>query len=97
MKIIRPLILEKFAVQHVNSGKSLATWRKAVEEANWKNKQDVLRDFPNAKMLPNKRARFEISHNTFRLISELDYDDGLLAIRFVGTHSEYDKIDATTI
>ena len=57
----------------------------------------MLRDFPNAKMLPNKRARFEISPNIFRLIAELDYDDGLLSIRFVGTLNEYDKIDATTI
>jgi len=89
--------LEVFAKQHANARKSLATWKKAVEEANWKKNQDVLRDFPNAKMLPNKRARFEILHNSYRIIAELDYDDSILAVRFIGTHSEYDKIDAITI
>lgn len=97
MKIIQPMLLEKFARQHANARKSLATWRKAVEDACWKKNQDVLKDFPNAKLLPNKRARFEIVHNTYRLVAELDYDDGLLDIRFIGTHNEYDKIDATTI
>lgn len=91
------MLVENFSRQHANARKSLAAWRKATEEAHWKKNQDVLRDFPNAKMLPNKRARFEILHNTYRLIAELDYEDGILNVRFIGTHSEYDKIDATTI
>lgn len=97
MKIIQPMLLEKFARQHANARRSLAAWRKAVEDAHWKKNQDVLKDFPNAKMLPNKRARFEILHNTYRLVAELYYEDGLLDIRFIGTHSEYDKTDAATI
>ncbi len=97
MLIINPILLNHFAKQHANARRSLAAWRKATEEANWKKSQDVLRDFPNAKMLPNKRARFEILHNTYRLVAELDYEDGILDIRFIGTHNEYDKIDATTI
>jgi mRNA interferase HigB len=97
MKIIQPMLLEKFAMQHANARRSLAAWRKAVEDAHWKKNQDVLKDFPNAKMLPNKRARIEILHNTYRLVAELDYEDGLLDIRFIGTHSEYDKTDAATI
>ncbi|MES2003922.1 MAG: type II toxin-antitoxin system HigB family toxin [Bacteroidota bacterium] len=97
MKIIQPMLLEKFALKHANARKNLAAWRKATEDANWKKNQDVLTDFPNARMLPNKRARFEILHNTYRLIAELDYEDGLVDIKFIGTHSEYDKVDATTI
>jgi len=97
MKIVQPMLLENFAKQHANARKSLATWRKAVEEATWKKNQDVLKDFPNARMLPNKRARFEILHNAYRLIAELDYEDSILDIRFIGTHSEYDKINAVTI
>jgi mRNA interferase HigB len=97
MKIIQPMLLERFALKHANARKSLATWRKATEKATWKKNQDVLIDFPNAKMLANKRARFEILHNTYRLIAELDYEDGLVDIRFIGTHSEYDKIDVATI
>ena len=72
MKIIQPMLLEKFARQHANARRSLAARRKAVEDAHWKKNQDVLKDFPNAKMLPNKRARFEILHNTYRLVAELD-------------------------
>ncbi len=97
MKIIQPMLLENFAKQHANARRSLAAWRRVAEEADWKKNQDILKDFPNAKMLPNKRARFEILHNTYRLVAELDYEDSLLDIRFIGTHSEYDKIDAATI
>jgi mRNA interferase HigB len=97
MLIIYLKRLNDFGTTHANARKSLAAWKLVFEEAEWKNKQDVLRDFPKAKMIENNRARFEIVHNTFRLIAHIHYADKILEIRFIGTHNEYDKIDPAKI
>lgn len=89
--------LNEFAKRHANARKSLATWKSTTEEAVWKTKQDVLRDFPKAKMIANNRARFEIVHNTYRLIAKINYEALVVQIRFIGTHTEYDRIDPETI
>jgi mRNA interferase HigB len=89
--------LSAFAKNHANARKSLAVWKMVVEKTTWKKKQDVLDDFPKAKMIKNNRARFEIVHNTYRLIAHIHYDDQIVEIRFIGTHNEYDKIDPETV
>jgi mRNA interferase HigB len=97
MEIVYLQKLDSFAKKHANARKHLASWKTIVENTSWKKKQDVLKDFPKAKMIANNRARFEIVHNTYRLIAEIDYEDQLVNIRFIGTHSEYDKINPETI
>ncbi|MBC7872576.1 MAG: type II toxin-antitoxin system HigB family toxin [Ferruginibacter sp.] len=89
--------LSAFAKKHADARKSLATWQDVTEKTVWKNKQDVLDDFPNAKMIKNNRARFEIKQNTYRLIVFINYDAGSVVVRFVGTHNEYDNINPETI
>ena len=89
--------LNDFAKTHANARKSIATWKATTEDATWKTKQDVLTDFPKAKMIANNRARFEIVHNTYRLIVKINYEAQIVQIRFIGTHNEYDRIDPTII
>ena len=89
--------LNAFAKNHANARKSIATWVSTTEEAIWKNKQDVLRSFPKAKMISDNRARFEIVHNTYRLIAKVNYEDEIVQVRFIGTHTDYDRIDPVTI
>lgn len=86
-----------FSKKHAAARKSLSTWKATVELAAWKKKQDVLADFPRAKMIADNRARFEIVHNTNRLIGKINYDAQTIQVRFIVTHSEYDRINAETI
>jgi mRNA interferase HigB len=97
MVLVNTKLLDHFARDHASTKKSLATWRKSVEEGDWKKKQDVLMSFPNAKMLKSNRARFEIQHNKYRLIAEIFYEKTIVEVRFAGTHNEYEKIDPLTV
>jgi mRNA interferase HigB len=97
MLIVNLNRLNEFGKKHSDARKSLATWQDVTEKAKWKNKQDIVNDFPKAKMIKNNRARFEIKHNTYRLIVFINYDAQTVVIRFIGTHTEYDRIDPETI
>lgn len=97
MQILLAKRLIDFSKKHADSKNSITTWRSVVHEAKWKQSLDVLKDFPNASIIPGNRARFKIVGNKYRLVVEVRYDDEIVEIRFIGTHSEYDRIDATTI
>lgn len=90
-------MLDEFCLRHADSRKPLLSWIQKVTEASWHSKFHVLNSFPKAKMLGDNRVRFEIVHNTYRLIVRINYEKQLVLVKFIGTHNEYDKIDPFTI
>ena len=63
----------------------------------WRNPEDVKASYPKASILKASRVVFNIEGNDYRLVAALQYRAGAVAIRFFGTHSEYDGIDAETV
>jgi len=72
-------------------------WLDLVTRANWRNPEDVKMSYPKASILKASRVVFNIKGNDYRLVARLHYQAGALAIRFFGTHGEYDQIDAETV
>ncbi len=72
-------------------------WFEIVGRAQWRNPEDVKASYPKVRILKAGRVVFNIKGNDDRLVSALQYRAGVLAIRFFGTHAEYDKIDAETV
>ena len=97
MTIVYMERLDDFGRKHADARKSIVAWIDAVEFAVWESRQDVLDDFPTAKMIANSRARFEILHNKYRLIIQINYEDSWVEVRFIGTHNEYDRINPEII
>jgi mRNA interferase HigB len=72
-------------------------WRAIVERAQWKTPEDVKKAHPKASILKSGRVVFNIKANDYRLIAVVHYVNGVLAIRFFGSHEEYDKVNAETV
>jgi mRNA interferase HigB len=72
-------------------------WLAIAGRAQWRIPEDVKASYPKVSVLQGRRAVFNIKGNDFRLVAALQYRAGVLAIRFFGSHAEYDKIDAETV
>ena len=97
MRIIAKKTLREFWEKHPDCEQQLTIWFRDTKDANWTKPTDIKREYPNASILENNRVVFNIKGNHYRLIVKINYDYGVIWIRFVGTHAEYDKIDATKI
>lgn len=68
-----------------------------AEDATWKNPNEIKRKYPSASILEDNRIVFNIKGNNYRPIIKINYHYQMIWIRFIGTHTQYDKIDATKI
>ena len=72
-------------------------WLDIVGRAQWRAPEDVKASYPKASILKSSRVVFNIKGNDYRLVAALQYRAGVVAIRFFGSHGEYDRIDAETV
>lgn len=97
MRIAKQEILENFVQKHSTALKPLNKWLETVRNANWTSHSDLKQMFPSADYISNGRYVFNIGGNNYRIVAVVVFVNGLMTIRFVGTHAEYDKIDCSTI
>lgn len=97
MKIIDSEKLEYFIRKHADAYKPIQKWIEICETADWKNHSDLKNDFLSADYVGNSRYVFNIKGNNYRIVTVVTFFAGRLIIRFIGTHSDYDKIDVKTI
>ncbi len=96
-RIIAKRTLREYWEKHADSEQYLKTWYQTARTSNWKTPNDVKKTYANASILQDNRIIFNIKGNSYRLIVKFNYQRQWAFIRFIGTHAEYDKIDATTI
>lgn len=75
----------------------LRSWHAVAASATWHAPAEVKAQFGNASILANNRVVFNIAGNKYRLIVAIAYRMQVVYVKFVGTHAEYDKVDATTV
>ncbi|MBN8685241.1 MAG: type II toxin-antitoxin system HigB family toxin [Chitinophagales bacterium] len=97
MVVIAKPILRDFGVIHPDAIQALDFWYSTVKNAKWNSVNDLRKTFNNVDYVGNDRFVFNIKGNHYRLIAMIFFDIRTVYIRFVGTHSEYDEIDASTI
>ena len=97
MGIIAKKILRDFWGIYPDCEQQLKAWYQEISKSEWKNPNQIKSEYPSASFLVDNRVVFNIKGNHYRLIVKINYDYQIIWISFVGTHTEYDKINAKTI
>jgi len=96
MRVIAISTLRAFWTKHPDAQTPLKDWYALASRAQWKSPSDIKAAYRNASFTSNNRVVFNIKGNDYRLVVLVRYDKGLLFVKFVGTHAQYDKIDVLT-
>ena len=97
MRIFTELTLLDFSKAHVDAASALRAWYAEVSHVEWRSMRDVKRRYPTASILRGSRVVFNVKGNRYRIVTSIDFSRQAVFIRFLGTHAEYDKIDAVTV
>jgi len=97
MRIIARNTLLRFSDKHPEARPALERWYKFVRAARWTSTDEVQRAAPKSKVLNRERVRFEVAGGNYRLVVAFDFRRQVAFIKFIGTHAEYDHVDAFTV
>ena len=97
MRIIALGTLRDFWVKHPDALEPLAAWHAIASRVRWASPADIKAAYRNASFIAGNRVVLNIKGNDYRLVVAVHYNRRMTFIRFAGTHSEYDKIDAAEI
>ena len=100
MRIIARNVLVDFWGKHPEakvSKVSLERWHTIMRAAHWTSTDEVQKAAPKAKVLNRERVRFEVAGGNYRLVAAFDFRRQIAFVKFIGTHAEYDRIDALTV
>lgn len=99
MWVIAKSTLKKFWEQpdFRDSQGPLESWHEEALRTTWASPQAVKAQYRNASVCGNNRVVFNVGGNMYRLVVEMQYRAGIVWVKFVGTHAQYDKIDVETV
>lgn len=97
MLVIGEAMFHEFLRSHSDAQKSLESWAFTVKNENWDTPVALKERFPNVRVIGRGRAIFNIKGNNYRLVVAINYRKKIVQIRFVGTHAEYDRINALEV
>jgi mRNA interferase HigB len=97
MRIFNRELLDNFIDKNADAESALQHWTDIVDEAKWKSHNELKMDFPSADYVGKERYVFNIRGNNYRLVVIVLFIERYVRIRFIGTHSEYNKINCKTI
>ena len=99
MRVIAKSTLVKFWSQpeYADSKGALQSWHDEALKASWKTPQDIKEQYRSASICGNSRVVFNIAGNKYRLVVEMQYRAGMVWVKFVGTHAQYEQINVETV
>jgi mRNA interferase HigB len=97
MRVIARNVLVDFWDRHAETKVPLERWYRLTKAARWSSMDDVQAAAPKAKILNRERVRFEVAGGNYRLVVAFDFRRQIAFVKFIGTHAEYDSIDALTV
>lgn len=97
MRVIAVSYLRSFWEANPDAEQHLKSWADEVKKATWSQPADIKAQYRSASILKNRRVVFNIRGNDYRLVVSVAYRYEAVYVKFIGTHAEYDLIDAETV
>lgn len=97
MRIFTEQKLKEYVTKHPETKTALQEWASTVKKADWKCFDDIRKTYARTSSVGNQHYVFNILGNHFRLVVVIKFTIGFIYIRFIGTHQEYNRIDASKI